>query len=58
MIEFYDVEKKMSIENEIKLMQMIDHPHIVKYFGQFMHSIEIQCILMEFCEVCKDVCMF
>ena len=55
MIEFYDVEKKMSIENEINLMQMIDHPHIVKYFGHFMHSIEIQFILIEFCEVCKDV---
>jgi serine/threonine protein kinase len=55
MIEFYDVEKKISIETEIKLMQMIDHPHIVKYFGHFIHSIEIQCILIEFCEVCKDV---
>ena len=50
---FYDVEKKITIENEIKLMQMIDHPHIVKYFGHFIHSIEIQCILIEFCEVFK-----
>ncbi len=54
-IEFYDVLQKLSIENEIKLMETIDHPYIVKYFGRFMYSIEIQCILMEYCEVFKRI---
>ena len=44
-------KEKIIIDNEIKLLQKIDHPHVFKYFGTFMHTSEIQCILIEFCEV-------
>ncbi len=43
----------MAIDNEVELLQKIDHPHIVKYFGTFMHTSEMQCILVEYCEVYK-----
>ena len=43
--------ERTNIDNEIKLMQMFDHPHIVKYYGEFMHSIDICCIVIELCEV-------
>ena len=42
-------------EKEIDIMQKIDHPHIVKLFGYFLHSSNfyknVQCILIEFCDV-------
>ena len=38
-------------ENEINLMQMFDHPHIVKFYGEFNYSSDIRCIVMEYCEV-------
>jgi hypothetical protein len=34
-------------------MQTLDHEHIVKCYGEFIFSSEIQCILIEFCEVKK-----
>ena len=42
-----------DVENEISLMQKMDHPHIVKYFDEFkMDKMNyIQCIVMEICEV-------
>ena len=44
--------KEMSaVENEINLMQKIDHSHVVKYYGNFFYSNDIRCILMEICEV-------
>ena len=48
---FFNAQDRAVILNEIKLMQMIDHPHIVKYYGDFLHSNDIQCILIELCEV-------
>lgn len=45
------------VENEIDLMHKIDHPHIVKLYGSFMHTFdsrklsETQCLLIDFCEV-------
>ena len=52
-IQYFGAQEKMAIENEIKLLQKINHPYIVKYFGTFMHTSDIQCILLEFCEVYK-----
>ena len=46
---FSDNDKKAA-DNEITLMKMIDHSHIIKYYGDFRHSNEIRCILIEFCE--------
>ena len=43
----------MAIDNEIKLLKKINHPHIVKYFGTFMQTSDIQSILLEYCEVFK-----
>ena len=48
---FFDARENTSIENEINLMKMIDHDHIVKCYGDFVHSREIHCILMELCDV-------
>ena len=52
-IGFNSVQESVYIEDEIKHMQVIDHPHIVKYYGRFKHSIDQQCLLIDFCEVWK-----
>ena len=44
-------KKRDVIKNEINLMRMLNHPHIVKYYGEFVYSDNFQCILMELCEV-------
>ncbi len=46
----------MAIDNEVELLQKINHPHVVKYFGTFMHTREMQCIILEYCEVYKIYC--
>ena len=43
----------MAIDNEVELLKKINHQHVVKYFGTFMHPRDMQCILLEFCEVFK-----
>ena len=42
-----------AIKNEVNLLRMIDHPHVVKFNGEFKHSNSIYCILLEYCEVSK-----
>ena len=42
-----------AIENEINLLRMLSHPHVVKFYGEFMDSNSIHCILLEYCEVSK-----
>ena len=44
-------DDREQIGNEINLMQMFDHPHIVKFYGEFKYSSDIHCILMEYCQV-------
>jgi serine/threonine protein kinase len=52
-IQYFGAKEKMAVDNEVELLQKIDHPNIVKYFGTFMHTSEMQCILVEYCEVYK-----
>ena len=42
-----------DINNEIDHIKMFDHPHIIKYFGEFtMDTMKhMRCIILEFCEV-------
>ena len=41
----------VAIKNEVNLLRMIDHPNVVKFYGEFKHSNSIYCILLEYCEV-------
>ena len=43
-------EKEIKeIENEVKVLQSLDHPNIIKYYGFFIEK-EKYCILMEYAE--------
>ena len=49
-LKIYTYERDV-IENELNIMQMLDHPHLVKFFGEFLHPRNIKCLVIELCEV-------
>jgi len=51
-LNYFDDEQD-TFMNEIKLLKMIDHPSVVKFYGEFLYSNNLICVLMELCEVTK-----